>query len=193
MVTHTEILIFHFLLLYILSSPSFKKINVWVMLLSIFKHSVGAVFPTLRPISYCEWVFHLAILWVYSLQGIHMKLAALPNSFNVSVNVNWAFICGYAYVNFCTFCNANAYNIKKTTPKPNNKPPLNSHMYLFFFFWLYWFFFQLLSVYEYHFAVIILSLALTWILWCLLPPGICWKVPYLMKKYVLFMSWSLQS
>lgn len=49
---------------------------------------VLVLFPTLRPSSYCEWVFHLSMLWVYSLQGIHRKLVALPKSLTVSVSMN---------------------------------------------------------------------------------------------------------
>lgn len=110
-----------------------KKINVWVMLLSIFIYSIGAVFLTLRPSSCCEWVFHLAVLWVYSLQGIYMKIVVLLKSFSVSVNMNWAFICGYAYVNLCRCF---AMPILTALKKPN---PLNSHMYLFFFLCVYFF------------------------------------------------------
>ena len=181
MVTHTEILIFHFLLFYILRSPSFKKINAWVTLLSIFIYSIDAVFPTLRPSSYCEWVFHLAILWVlspgnsYEVSSTSEELQCFSKH-ELSIHL-WLCICELLQM----FCNANAYSILKKTP-------LNSHLYLFFFLCTYWFFFQLLSVSVYHFGVIILSLTL-W--FC----GACYLLVLvtLLEKYVLFVSWSLYS
>lgn len=118
---------------------------------------VLVLFPMLRPSSYCEWVFHLSMLWVYSLQGIHRKLVALPKSLTVSVSMN-TFMQS---IHLRMISNGNACSTKKKKAIKQRNHLYNFHIYIyiyiFLFLHIYWFWFFSASQHIWS-CVIILSL-----------------------------------